>query len=126
MKTVKRMPLSARRTSIPVFCALLALAAGGAALRAQAPNPTSASNPFYGSVVAHPATDATLKLSLDDAVRLGLSSNLGLKQAENEEKSIQGQKNQAIQKFLPTITLSGDLGVHQQELYYGREWGCRE
>jgi len=66
--------------------------------------------------MAHPATAEELKLSLDDAVRLGLENNLGLKQAEDDELSLQGQKNQAIQNFLPTITVSGDLGLHQQNL----------
>ena len=63
-----------------------------------------------------PASDETLKLSLDEAIALGLKNNLGLKEAENGEKSIKGQKNEALQNFLPTITLTGDTGVHQQSL----------
>ncbi len=86
------------------------------ALHAQGPNPTSAANSFFGSVIARPVSDETLKLSLDDAITLGLKNNLGLKEAENSEKSLQGQKNEALQNFLPTITLTGDLGVHQQNL----------
>jgi len=97
------------------FLAALALA-GAPALSAQGPNPTSAANAFFGSVTAHPATDETLKLSLDEAIALGLKNNLGLKEAENGEKSLQGQKNEALQNFLPTVTLTGDLGVHQQNL----------
>ena len=85
-------------------------------LHAQAPNPTSASNAFFGSVTARPATDEILKLSLNEAIALGLQNNLGLKEAENGEKSLQGQKNEALQMFLPTIALTGDLGVHQQNL----------
>jgi outer membrane protein TolC len=92
------------------------LAGASAALYAQAPNPTSAANPFFGSVTARPATEATLNLSLDEAIALGLKNNLGLKEAEYGEKSLQGQKNEALQAFLPTITLTGDLGVHQQNL----------
>ncbi len=94
----------------------LALASLPVPLRAQAPNPSSAHNPFFGSVTVLPATDEALKLSLDDAIALGLKNNLGLKEAENSEKSIHGQKNQALQNFLPTIMLIGDLGVHQQNL----------
>jgi outer membrane protein TolC len=101
---------------MPVLLAALALAGAPAALHAQAPNPTSATNSFFGSVTLRPATDETLKLSLDDAISLGLKNNLGLKEAENNEKTIQGQKNQALQYFLPTIQLTGDLGVHQQNL----------
>jgi outer membrane protein TolC len=105
-----------RQAGIPVFLSILALAGTGASVCAQAPNPTSAANPFFGSVTAHPVSDETLKLSLDDAVSLGLKNNLGLKEAENSEKSLQGQKKEALQEFLPTITLTGDTGVAQHNL----------
>ena len=88
-----------------------ALAAGG-----QAPNPSSASNPFYGSITAHPATGDVIQLSLDDAIHRGLDNNLGLKQAEYSELSIHGQKLQALQEFLPSITVSGETGFHQYNL----------
>ncbi len=83
---------------------------------AQAPNPSSAANPFYGSITAQPATDNTIQLSLDDAIHRGLENNLGLKQAEYSENAIHGQKLQALQEFLPTISLSGDSGFHQYNL----------
>jgi len=105
-----------RRAAGPAFLAIAALAGAGTAASAQSPNPTSAANPFFGSVTAHPASDETLKLSLDEAIGLGLKNNLGLKQAENGEKSLQGEKNEALQNFLPTVTVGGDLGVHQQNL----------
>jgi outer membrane protein TolC len=100
----------------PALLALLVLAASGTAAPAQAPNPTSAANPFFGSVTAHPASDQALKLSLDDAIAMGLKNNLGLKEAEANEKAIHGQENQAIQEFLPTITLTADTGVYQHNL----------
>jgi len=100
----------------PVSFTLLVLAGAGTAASAQALNPTSATNHFYGSVTTGKLSDETLKLSLDEAVRRGFENNLGLKEAENGEKTIQGQKNQALQNFLPTITLTGDLGVHQHNL----------
>jgi len=90
--------------------------AGTAAGRAQIGNPNSASNPFFGSVTAHPVSEETLKLSLDDAVRRGLENNLGLKEAESGEKLFQGQKNEALQQFLPTIGLKADTGVFQHNL----------
>jgi outer membrane protein TolC len=105
-----------RRFAGIVLGTLIALSGNAITLCAQASNPTSASNPFFGSVLAHPATDETMKLSLDEAIRMGLENNLGLKQAENSEKSLQGQKNQALQNFLPTIVLNGEIGVHQQNL----------
>ena len=90
--------------------------AGACALTARAQNPSSADNPFYGSVTTQPLTDQTLQLSLDDAIRRGLESNLGLREAESQEKSIQGERNEALQEFLPTITLTGDTGFYQHNL----------
>jgi outer membrane protein TolC len=107
---------SGLRRAAPAILVALALAGASGALHSQGPNPTSAANPFFGSVTARPVSDEALKLSLDDAIALGLKNNLGLKEAENSEKSLQGQKNQVLQYFLPAITLTGDLGVHQQNL----------
>jgi outer membrane protein TolC len=107
---------SGLRRAAPAILVALALAGASGALHSQRPNPTSAANPFFGSVTVRPVSDEPLKLSLDDAIALGLKNNLGLKEAENSEKSFQGQKNQVLQYFLPTIALTGDLGVHQQNL----------
>ena len=92
------------------FCAVLSI--GGA----WAQNPTSAANSFYGSVTAQPLSDETLKLSLDDAVSRGLKNNLGLKEAENDERVVHADKSEALQEFLPTITLTGDTGIYQHDL----------
>ena len=99
-----------------VFCAALALAATPGSALGQVSNPSSAANPFYGSVTAHPATDATLQLSLDEAVRRGLENNLGLIEAESGEKLVKGEKSEALQEFLPTISVSGGTGVFQHNL----------
>ena len=61
-------------------------------------------------------SDIPLQLSLDDAVRRGLENNLGLIEAENAEKAIQAEKLQALQQFLPTITLTADSGFYQHNL----------
>ena len=98
----------------PAFCLLFGMAS--AAVLGQAPNPSSAVNPFYGSVTVRPASDEALRLSLDEAVNLGLKNNLGLKEAENSEKALTGEKNEALQEFLPNITLSGGTGVFQHDL----------
>ena len=108
------MPVSRKpklRPWLAVAAMLCALAAS-----AQAPDPSSAANPFYGSITAHPATDDVIRLSLDDAIQRGLENNLGLKQAEYAENAIHGQKLQALQEFLPTISLYGDTGFHQYNL----------
>ena len=91
-------------------------ALSGTVAGAQSANPSSASNPFYGSVTVHTISNDAIQLSLDDAVRRGLENNLGLKQAENQERAIHGQKLQALQQFLPTIKLTGDTGFYQHNL----------
>jgi outer membrane protein TolC len=103
------------RLSVAVFFAIFAFAGVGGA-RAQDVNPTSAANPFFGSVTMQPANGELLKLSLDDAIQRGLENNLGLREAESGQKILQGEKNEALQQFLPTITLTGDTGVYQHNL----------
>jgi outer membrane protein TolC len=95
-----------------LFGALLALSPA----HAQSPNPTSASNPYFGSVTLKPATDEVLQLSLDEAIQRGLQNNLGLREAQNSERSIHAEQMQALQEFLPTITLTGDTGFYQHDL----------
>ena len=111
---VKELGKSGRHFAVGVGCAA---ALGMAALAcAQATNPSSKTNPFYGSVTAHAVTDEPLKLSLDEAIRRGFENNLGLKEAESGEKLYQGEKNIALQEFLPTINLSGGTGFFQHNL----------
>src|SRR5579863_5709453 len=114
MMDVKEFGKSGRLFAAGLGCAA-ALALATAAC-AQAPNPSSKANPFYGSVTAHVVTDEPLKLSLDEAIRRGFENNLGLKEAESGEKLYQGEKNIALQEFLPTINLNGGTGVFQHNL----------
>jgi outer membrane protein TolC len=99
------------------LCAALVCATLGATVgRAQSPNPSSANNAFYGSITSSPATDQPIQLTLDDAIARGIQNNLGLKKAEYYEHAIHGEQNQALQQFLPTITLTGDTGFYQHNL----------
>jgi outer membrane protein TolC len=109
-------PRAHRTPHLIAVAALLLALAFVAPLRAQGTNPTSASNPYYGSITLHAATDDTLKLSLDDAIALGFKNNLGLKEAEYSQKQLHGEKNEALQQFLPTVILSGSTGVYQHNL----------
>lgn len=113
---VKQAQGSAARRVRKFLLSAICSIAGASVVGAQAPNPTSATNPFYGSVTAHPASDEVIRLSLDDAVGRGLQTNLGLKESENSERAIHGEKMQALQEFLPTITLTGDTGYYQHNL----------
>jgi hypothetical protein len=79
---VKRRNHFAPRKAATGF-AMLAAVAASAAVGALAQNPTSAANPFWGSVTAQPVTGETVKLSLDDAIQRGLKNNLGLKETES-------------------------------------------
>jgi outer membrane protein TolC len=112
MKTVDRALHRLLLRAVAAF--LFLLAATGATAPAQ--NPTSATNPFLGSVTTSPATQGTLHLTLDEAIRRGLQNNLGLKEAENNVKALQGERKIALQQFLPEIAIHGDTGVYQHNL----------
>ena len=115
--SVRRAEHPARRCGLGGILILVAAWVGGApAAQAQAQNPSSAANPFWGSVTAQPLGSTPLQLSLDDAVHRGLANNLGLKEAENGEKALHGEKNVVEQVFLPTITLEGDTGYYMHNL----------
>ncbi|MDE3201727.1 MAG: TolC family protein [Acidobacteriota bacterium] len=100
-----------RGTAAALLASLVLLVSGAAAQ-----NPSSANNPFYGSVTLHPATGNVIRLSLDDAIHRGLDTNLGLKEAEAGELALKGEKNEALQAFLPSISLSGGTSVHEYNL----------
>jgi len=112
-----------RQAILPVLSLILALA-GTALSQAQStslpsapvPNSSSVSNPYFGSVTLHPATGEVMKLSLDDAVSRGLGTNLGLKEAETSEKTLHGEELEALQYFLPTVTVTGGTSVHEYNL----------
>jgi outer membrane protein TolC len=95
---------------------LSSLAVSGTVAIAQTQNLSSESDPYWGSITVQPVSGQPTKLSLDDAVRRGLSSNLGLKEAENGEKALHGEKSEVIQVFLPTITFSADTGYYVHNL----------
>lgn len=111
MKVSKRFHFSPRAARVLVFASLAALAT-----HAPAQNPSSANDPYWGSVTAQPATGQTVRLSLDDAIRRGFENNLGLKEAEDDELTLKGEKNEALQEFLPTIKFTGDTGYYQHDL----------
>jgi outer membrane protein TolC len=100
----------------PALTLLILTGIGAGAVLARGQNPSSAANPFYGSVTVEPVTSGLLKLSLDDAIQRGLKNNLGLREAENGERVVHGEKNEALQDFLPTIWLTGATGYYMHDL----------
>jgi outer membrane protein TolC len=125
MMVVKRTQNSLKwKTFVSVLGLGFALGHGAEGLQAQSsdlpsnpsPNPSSQSNPYFGSVTVHPATDGVLKLSLDQAVGRGLVNNLGLKESEQDEKTLKGEETAAFQYFLPTITVTGSHSYNEFNL----------
>jgi outer membrane protein TolC len=116
--------LKFRRAAQSAFGVLVALCGGVAALQAQSadlpsnpsPNRSSLSNPYYGSITVAPATDGVIKLSLDDAVTRGFATNLGLKESEAAELKFKGELTEAVQYFLPSITVSGGTAYNEFNL----------
>jgi outer membrane protein TolC len=109
-------PSAAKRRILAVICAFFCAACGISSVLGQSANPSSAANPYFGSVTLKPATDEVVQLTLDEAIRRGLENNLGLRQAVNSERAIHAEQLQALQEFLPTITLTGDTGFYQHDL----------
>lgn len=89
---------------------------GTACALAQSNPNNSASNPYYGSVQAMPATPGVKQLSLDDAIRMGIENNLALTQAREQQKTAQAQASQTLNVLLPNIDISGGTGIHQYNL----------
>ena len=102
----------------------LAFAAPWAGLRAQstpvAPGPpntvSSLFNPYNGSVRAASATPEVRRLSLDEALRLGLTNNLGLIYARQQEQLQRATRSQLFNVLSPNIDIQGSRQLHQFNL----------
>jgi outer membrane protein TolC len=79
-------------------------------------NPTSATNPYNGSVTNTKASADAMPLSLDDAIRRGLEFNLAVVDEQQNLRSVQGQRLQSFQGILPTVTGEGETGYQQISL----------
>ena len=108
MKSCNRFLLTA------LLCSLGSLQA-----LAQANPNNSAENPYTGSVQAVPATPDVKKLSLDDAIRLGIENNLALTLAHINETSAAAQKLQLENALTPNLSLHAENGLHQLNLRAG-------
>jgi outer membrane protein TolC len=105
-----------KRTNFSIFAAVFVAVMGVGVACGQQGNPSSATNPFWGSVTAKVAGDGPVRLTLDDAIRRGFENNLGLREAERGEVVLKGQELEALQQFLPTIAVSGGVSVHEYNL----------
>jgi outer membrane protein TolC len=98
------------------------LAAGG--LTAQTLNiPASGAAPngptaqsFQGSVPAGEATGQTIELSLDDAIQMGLKTNLGVILSGTMTESAKGQRLSELQALLPEVDFKAQESLQQVDL----------
>jgi outer membrane protein TolC len=79
-------------------------------------NPSSAQNPYYGSVTMGTATPDTLKLSLDDAIQRGIAANLAITEARIQQQQTEGQQLESLNELLPSIKAEASTGAHQYNL----------
>ena len=71
---------------------------------------------YHGSVVEGKATAGVLPLTLDDAIRRGLRTNLGLVLQTTDITSANGQRLRQLQDLLPTVTGGASITVEQVNL----------
>ncbi|MGC1295839.1 MAG: TolC family protein [Alloacidobacterium sp.] len=97
---------------------VLALAGwlGTACALAQSNPNNSATNPYYGSVQAVAATPDVKRLSIDDAILMGIQNNLALTEARQNQQTAQAQASQTLNLLLPNLDISGGTGFHQYNL----------
>jgi outer membrane protein TolC len=69
---------------------------------------------FKGSVVEGVANGIYLDLSLDDAMKRGLRTNLGVLLQSSAMQNAKGQQLEQLQALLPTVT--GDLSIEVQQV----------
>jgi outer membrane protein TolC len=79
-------------------------------------NPSSAQNPYYGSVTMGTATPDTLQLSLDDAIQRGIQANLAITEARIQQQQSEGQRLESLNYLLPFLKAEATTGAHQYNL----------
>lgn len=77
---------------------------------------TNSPNPLYGSVTNVQPLPEVLPLSLNDAIRRGLEHNLQLALAEQDQRVASGERLQAINYLLPTLTWQAQRSRNQYNL----------
>ena len=68
------------------------------------------------SIVEGKASATQLDLSLEDALRRGLRTNLGVILQNSNEKNVNGQRLEQLQALLPTVTGTASIAVQQVNL----------
>ncbi|MDP9039658.1 MAG: TolC family protein [Acidobacteriota bacterium] len=71
---------------------------------------------FHGSVLEGRSTGQLLDLPLDDAIRRGLRTNLGILLQSTNQGNARGQQLEQLQALLPTVTGDASIEVEQVNL----------
>ena len=71
---------------------------------------------YKGSLIEGKASGTELELSLADALRRGLRTNLGVVLQNSSEKNANGQRLEQLQALLPTVTATVSIAVQQVNL----------
>ncbi|MEO6803959.1 MAG: TolC family protein [Granulicella sp.] len=71
---------------------------------------------FKGSLIEGKATDGVIDLSLDEAIRRGLRTNLGVILQTASQKNANGQRLEQLQALLPTVNAAASYSVEQLNL----------
>jgi outer membrane protein TolC len=79
-------------------------------------NPSSAQNPYYGSVTMGTVSPETLQLSLDDAIQRGIQANLAITQARIQQQQSDAQRLESLNSLLPDVKAEASTGAHQFNL----------
>jgi outer membrane protein TolC len=79
-------------------------------------NPSSAQNPYYGSVTMGTVSPETLELSLDDAIQRGIQANLALTEARIQQQQSDAQRLESLDSLLPYLKAEASTGEHQYNL----------
>ncbi len=76
----------------------------------------SSQDSFRGSLIEGKSTGTTIDLSLDDAIRRGLRTNLGIILQASNQKNANGQRLEQLQALLPTVSAAASIEVEQVNL----------
>ncbi|GGH01435.1 TolC family protein [Silvibacterium dinghuense] len=113
---MKALRFSGRPHPAGLAVALAALMSAGPAALGQANPNDSAQNAYVGSVQAVALSPDAKKLSLDEAIQLGIANNLALTLARENQKSATAQRQQLVNALLPNISAHAERGTHQLNL----------
>ncbi len=110
------LPSAPTPASSPGSSGSNAAGSSGGGFPVQLPAQSSVENPYLGSVQTGPAVPRVLPLTLDDAMRMGIESNLGLVYAKQAQESNRAQRLQTLNVLLPNIDIQGSHAFHQFNL----------